>query len=267
MGIISLITSHGSAFESLQVHQRSIAKSSRSIIRCLGSQDGEKDEVIVRTIDTEASTFDWDDRIDIQKRWTNSEKGWNVGVEWKETPYGAGLFATQDIDAGTLLRKGRIGLNLIEFQSIEEIDIFCRGSGDCSSSEMDAKLMYVKDYLWGFNPNADERGYDILDSGANKLSLEHEEARFFGMWVPGNGLNHSPNPNTVYRAAVPGGTEVGIDLFALIDISKDDELLDDYRRHGTAPTWLLSFARERGVTLNFAECNDFVVCSDEGKGP
>lgn len=265
MGIVPLI-SRGSAFQTLQIHRHTIAQSSSSIVRNLTSKDGNNDEVIVRTIDTEDSTFNWDDRIDIQSRWKNDEKGWKVGVEWKQTPYGAGLFAIQDIGAGTKLRKGRLGLNLVKFGSVAEIDSFCRGRGDSSSSETEAKLMYVKDYLWGFNPNADERGYDIVDSGTKRLSLGHEEARFFGMWVPGNGLNHNPNPNTVYRAAAPGGIDVGIDLYALIDIRKGDELTDDYRRHGTAPSWLLNFAREGDFTLNFAECNDF-VSTDEGKEP
>lgn len=258
--------SRASAFESLQIHQRGIAESFSKSIRFLTSNDrpSNDDEVIVRTIDAEASTFNWDDRIDIQSRWENDEKGWKVGVEWKHTIYGTGLFATQDISAGTLLRKGRLGLNLIEFQSVEEIDNFCRGRGNSSSPEMEAKLNYVKDYLWGFNPNANDSGYDVLDCGTQKLSTEHEQGRFFGMWVPGNGLNHDSNPNTVYRAAVPGGTAVGIDLYALNDINNGDELLDDYRRHGTAPSWLLNFARERGITLNFAECNDF-VSSGEGK--
>lgn len=263
VGLIPII-SRASGFQSSQIQQLGIAKPwSRRFLTSTNNRNSDE-ETIIRTIDTEASEFNWDDRIDIQSRWTNAEKGWKVGVEWKQTPHGAGLFAKQNIDAGTLLRKGRLGFNLIEFRSVEEIDTFCKGNGNSSSAEVEAKLNYVKDYLWGFNPNADESGYDILDIGTRMLSPEHEETRFFGMWVPGNGLNHCSNANTVYRAAIPGGTAVGIDLYALTDIKDGDELLDDYRRHGTAPSWLLKFARERGVTLNFAECNDF-VSNDKGK--
>ena len=48
-----------------------------------------------------------------------------------------------------------------------------------------------------------------------------------GFRVPGNGLNHNFTPNTVYRPAVNGGTDVGIDLVAISNIKAGDELYDD----------------------------------------
>eukprot|EP00980_Cylindrotheca_fusiformis_P022878 scaffold9857_cov127-Cylindrotheca_fusiformis.AAC.24 len=214
---------------------------------------------LAKTIDEKAQRVDWDDRIGLQSAWTNLEKGWKVRVQWQQTPFGAGLFAAEDIPAGTLLREGKTGINLVQFHSIEDIESFCKGDEDVSSAEYHSRLTYVKDYLWGFNPNADEKGYDILVDETNKtISAEHEAERFFGMWVPGNGLNHSPTPNAVYRPAEIGGTNVGIDLFSLCDIRKGEELFDDYRRHGSAPSWLLEFASKYNVTLNFAECNNFV---------
>lgn len=219
----------------------------------------DEDPRLVKTIDTNAHSVDWDDRIGMQSAWTNMEKGWKVEVDWRETPFGAGLFAAQDIPSGTLLREGNNGINLIQFHSIEDIETFCKGDGDSGTAAYHSKLSYVKDYMWGFNPNADGEGYDIVDDKtAGKLSAEHEAERFFGMWVPGNGLNHSPSPNTVYRPAINGGTDVGIDLVALRDIREGEELFDDYRRHGSAPAWLLKFASKNNVSLNFAECNDFV---------
>ena len=69
----------------------------------------------------------------------------------------------------------------------------------------------------------------------------------------------------MYRPARDGGTDVGINLVALTNIEAGEELYDDYRRHGSAPKWLLEFAKEYNVTLNFAECNDFVLKSgDDG---
>eukprot|EP00566_Odontella_aurita_P001106 CAMPEP_0113525292 /NCGR_PEP_ID=MMETSP0015_2-20120614/74_1 /TAXON_ID=2838 /ORGANISM="Odontella" /LENGTH=237 /DNA_ID=CAMNT_0000423429 /DNA_START=292 /DNA_END=1005 /DNA_ORIENTATION=+ /assembly_acc=CAM_ASM_000160 len=200
---------------------------------------------------------DWNDRIGLQRTWSNNEKGWKVQVEWRQTPYGAGVFALQDIAAGTLMRQGVNGINLIQFLSVDGIETFCK-DGTANSAEYDAKLNYVADYMWGFNPNANERGYDILEAGNRKLSPQHEVARFFGMWVPGNGLNHNLDPNTVYCPA-KGGTGVGIDLVALSDIVEGEELFDDYRRHGSSPVWLLDFGSRYNVTLNFAECNDFVL--------
>ncbi|KAL3897095.1 MAG: hypothetical protein SGARI_007001 [Bacillariaceae sp.] len=73
------------------------------------------------------------------------------------------------------------------------------------------------------------------------------------MWIPGNGLNHHTEPNTVYRMS-----DDGIDLMSLKDIAKDEELYDDYRRHGKAPEWLEHWAKQHKVSLNFAGCNDFV---------
>eukprot|EP00658_Telonema_sp_P-2_P084733 TRINITY_DN9492_c0_g1_i3.p2 TRINITY_DN9492_c0_g1~~TRINITY_DN9492_c0_g1_i3.p2 ORF type:complete len:121 (-),score=18.09 TRINITY_DN9492_c0_g1_i3:98-460(-) len=97
---------------------------------------------------------------------------------------------------------------------------------------------YVSDYFYGFNPGESSQ-------------------MWYGIWVPGNGLNHSILPNTVYRTA-EGGVELGIDLVALTDIYDGDEMLDDYRRHGSPPDWAAEFSEEFGVTMNFSGYNDFV---------
>lgn len=204
------------------------------------------------------ASLDWTDRIGLQDKYTLKEKGWEVRVDWRSTPFGAGLFAKEDIETGTILRRGIVGINLKEFKSIADIDAFCMaGEGHQENiaagvpSDYRAKLEYVKDYLWGFNKDADERGYDKIDESGTPVVLE--ENRFFGMWVPGNGLNHNESPNTVYKS-----TPEGIDLVALAEIRKDDELFDDYRRHGRSSPWLKEFANMHNVTLNFADCNDFV---------
>jgi len=190
----------------------------------------------------------WDDRIALQATWTASEKGWQTeAVDWRETPFGVGLFAKEDIVAGTVLRIGKNGRNLQQFTCKQDIEDFC-----ASGEDYLARLNYVKDYLWGYSKVADESGYVM----PGKKS-DDPENWFFGMWVPGNGLNHSPKPNTVYRT-LPGGTEEGIMLLALTDVQEDEELYDDYRRHGSAPKWLKEFAQEKQITLNFAECNNFV---------
>lgn len=204
---------------------------------------------------------DWNDRIGLQEKWfTNQEKGWQVQVKWKMTPFGVGLFANQDIPGGTILRVGTRGHNLVQFCSVEEIEAFCHMEGDAdrnSDADYHARLNYVKDYLWGYSPShTDTQGYDLPSSPLGS------ENRFYGMWIPGNGLNHSPIPNTVYRTR-KGGIETGIVLVALRDISDDEELFDDYRRHGRAPSWLLEFASTKEVSLNFAECNDFVDADEK----
>mmetsp|Transcript_22054 Transcript_22054/g.32586 ORF Transcript_22054/g.32586 Transcript_22054/m.32586 type:complete len:244 (-) Transcript_22054:98-829(-) len=203
----------------------------------------------------ENSRLEWDNRLALQEKWTNEEKGWKCAVEWRNTQYGVGLFSVQNIDAGTVIRVGKNGSNLLQFESIDDIERFIKGysndSLDGSDEESLARLRYVADYLWGFNPHADERGYYDVES-------EENIDRFFGMWIPGNGLNHSTSPNTVYRAAAEGGVNEGIDLVALCDISKGEELYDDYVRHGKAPLWLKEFANKYNTGLNFGDCNDFV---------
>ena len=192
--------------------------------------------------------LDWKDRIGLQDRFTLEEKGWKVKVDWRSTPYGAGLFSKESIPAGTLLRRGILEVNLKEFSSSADIYEYCSsGEADNSNSEYEARLEYVKDYLWGFSRYTDDRGYETPGSPLSN------DKRFFGMWIPGNGLNHNQVPNTVYKE-----TSDGIDLVALVDIRADDELFDDYRRHGTSSSWLKEFASKHNVTLNFADCNDFV---------
>jgi SET domain len=195
---------------------------------------------------------DWANRLNLQAKWSNKEKGWQVGVEWRNTPFGVGVFAAQDIAEGTILRIGTNGFNLVQFQSVVDIESFCNDGKD--ETEYHARLHYVSDYLWGYSyKNTDAREYDLEPLG-DKESIED---RFFGMWIPGNGLNHNSSPNTVYRTR-KGGTKSGIVLVALVDITRGEELYDDYRRHGRAPQWLLEFSSAKQISLNFSECNDFV---------
>jgi len=193
------------------------------------------------------NAIDWNDRMRLQKKWTNEEKGWKVKVEWKRTCYGTGVFANENIKKGTLLRVGQNLKNHFEFRKGDDIEAFCTECGIESSSELYlARLNYVSDYLYGFFLDTDDRGYPLKD----------ETPDFIGMWIPGNGLNHSEKPNIVYK--VPeNGTDEGMNLVALTDIPCGSELLDDYRRFGKAPSWILRFAK-KGISLNFKTCNDFV---------
>jgi len=274
---------------------------------------------------TKKTIIEWDDRLELQRRWSNHDKGWQVDVEWKMTPFsGVGLFARQFIPKDTIVRVGRIDINLLQFESVKDIEekfLFRRGvqqtvgSGNVNIDDEDyqKRLRYVKDYLWGFCPyDVDDRGYFkkvVVDNKAEVAMMEekmkeHEgskssessanddedDRRFFGMWIPGNGLNHSPNPNTVYRPVFEDDDDrrqnlIGIDLIALDDIGAGEEMTDDYRRHGLAPKWIVedfllpSSNKDGGdvdrsgtggtgdaikMSLNFADCNDFVVDDDSG---
>jgi hypothetical protein len=241
-------------------------------------------------------TIDWDDRSGLQNKWTLAEKGWEVQVEWKASTtkeQGIGVFAQERIEPGTILRRGRLGYNLVQFHNVDDIEAFvAAGNGDAagataaaaaasataavsatgdpadvaavdattstSSTREDAKWRYVSDYLWGFHYRTNEGGWPYD---------EHSSLMFVGMWMPGNGLNHSMYPNTIYRVPPPQGV-VGADvrdkhdaiqLVATREIFEGEQLYDDYRRHGKSPMWLQPLIRRRNLQLNFKDCNDFVV--------
>ncbi|KAG1653892.1 hypothetical protein FOA52_013775 [Chlamydomonas sp. UWO 241] len=259
------------------------------------------------------ASVDWDDRLGLQQRWADIDKGWRVEVEWRATEYGVGLFAAQDIAAGTTLRHGRIGLNLLQFSSAAEMVAFCRGGEAKRGAIQPALVAYVADYFYGWDPNEGAEAAAAVGAGATAgaggaaggaaaaggggggggaaaaaaagsapataggacaaattaatseegadSTLDHTQPpqpMWYGLWVPGNGLNHGPEPNVVYRAPPIGGVAVGIDLVAMTDVTAGEQLLDDYRRHGQPPAWAREFAASFGVSMNFSGCNDFV---------
>ena len=228
-------------------------------VRDHGISFDDEDDGIVKTIDAD---LDWNDRIAIQNNWNMEAKGWQVRVEWRDAAYGVGLFAQQDIAKDTILRVGLFGVNLYQFKAVQDIETFCQRAA--TDKEHHARLMYVKDYLWGLSLNTDERGYELTkpldDDGKPNPTMtrsseeDEEENRSYHMWIPGNSLNHTLDPNTVCR-----WMGNGIHLVALQDIAKDEELVDDYRRYGKAPDWLLEFARDKQIALMFEGCNDYVV--------
>jgi hypothetical protein len=116
------------------------------------NDDDDDDRMITNTIlSTTNDKVDWDDRIGLQAKWTNEAKGWKVAVEWRQTPLGAGLFAAQaGIRAGTVLRVGKTGRNLLPFRCIGDIKAFCKGGNDDDTAVYRSRLLYVKDYLWTF---------------------------------------------------------------------------------------------------------------------
>jgi SET domain len=268
--------------------------------QCNHDDDDENENVDTTSTSTTSSSI-WSNRLQMQQLFTLAEKGWQVLVEWKQTPsHGMGVFALQTITAGTTLRMGHLQYNLLQFHNVNDIESFCTANdtnrnkrensndnnGVNQSHEYQERLNYVQDYLWGYYPSSltDDRGYPNTNTASqqqqqqqntntdnNPTQQQFEETRFFGMWIPGNGLNHSTTPNIVYRnhnndddftTTTTRSTNAvsRIELVALTDIEKGEELFDDYRRHGTsAPVWLRKFATEKNITLNFADCNDFVI--------
>eukprot|EP00462_Mataza_sp_D1_P023531 CAMPEP_0175143718 /NCGR_PEP_ID=MMETSP0087-20121206/13642_1 /TAXON_ID=136419 /ORGANISM="Unknown Unknown, Strain D1" /LENGTH=206 /DNA_ID=CAMNT_0016427927 /DNA_START=56 /DNA_END=676 /DNA_ORIENTATION=+ len=202
---------------------------------------------------------DWDNRVTLQAKWTAPEKGWKIGVEWKETQWGTGVFATEDVTKGSILRTGKTGINLLQFGSLEDVLSFVTENhdNDLGESLSMPRVNYVSDYLYAFDPNAELSDKGTEHYNYRALHAPDQLSRFFGIWVPGNGLNHSPQPNVVYLTA-PGGTDKGINLHALKNIRAGEELFDNYNRFGAPPPWAEQFSKKFGVTLNFAGYNNFV---------
>lgn len=202
---------------------------------------------LATTID---SALDWSDRVSLQQQFTLEEKGWNVAVEWGPSEFGTGVFAKQSIKKGTVLRRSVHGVNFLLFESAEDIDAFCRSDGDANNNNnYDAKLQYVSDYVWSFHTDASSVDNEHESDDDNK------DTRSVGTWVPGCGFNHSTVPNIVMRWNLEAN---GMDLIALVDISEDEELVDDYRTYGNAPRWLKDWATKNKVAINHPDCNDFV---------
>lgn len=216
----------------------------------------------INTVPTLNSIQNWGDRFQMQRSWNLSEKGWQVEVEWKNTEFGLGVFAKQDIAKGTVLRYGRWDKNLIQFKSGGDLTAFCKMQGPFSKegateAEARGRVGYVSDYLYGFDPNDEVGG---ADSRPSDETGHHDDtsSMYYGMWVPGNGLNHSEQPNILYICA-EGGAEVGIDLTAYTDIKAGEQLMDDYRRFKKPAAWAISWAKELGAeSMNFEGHNDFV---------
>ena len=124
---------------------------------------------LANALDTPPGQVDWNDRVGMQAAWSHRDKGWHVEVEWRPTAWGAGLFAAQDIARGTRLRTGRHGANLVQFRSVDDIEAFCRGRRGgavaATEEEFDAKLHYVKDYMW-VSAQQQKEGSQEQDAGA-----------------------------------------------------------------------------------------------------
>lgn len=72
----------------------------------------------------------------------------------------------------------------MRFQSAAEAEAFCKSGMEASGADAAdrSRVGYVSDYLYGFDPNADENGYARL--GADGLPINPDE-RWFGVWIPG----------------------------------------------------------------------------------
>ena len=113
------------------------------------------------------------DRIGIQEM--IKEKGWLVGVEWKKDDDhggGMGAFFTEDVKAGTLIRRSVFkGANFVHMTSYEDLEDFCGiNNPDYSDEQQVACKSFMTDYLFRAQPAFgttvpdDQRVYGICAS-------------------------------------------------------------------------------------------------------
>ena len=181
------------------------------------------------------------ERTDIQSLFPNAMKGWQVPVHHGECSlgYGMAVFAGADIEAGTVLRRGVPGLNLLRIQSKEDLDRL----GDNPHV-----LSYLADYLFGFT--------DCDDSVEDSKKIYHQN-----LWVPGCGFNLCAARANVDHTHSEDGTEVH--LVAKKKMAKGEQMFQDVSDLGHAPEfmveWRDSFKSKFEMPLNFKGQNDYDV--------
>ena len=141
--------------------------------------------------------------------------GFQVKYKIKKCKYGKGLFADENIKKGTLIWKYKRGVNVISLK------------GQSAVRDHLSKLEnYEQRKDWLIHMYYD-KGYcnEILDDGK--------------LW------NHSSKPNT-------GDGEDPYSSYAIRNIAKGEELLDDYGTYGW-PQWLMDILAEYEVDTSYFE--------------
>ena len=99
----------------------------------------------------------WKDRFVMQNTFTWEEKGWKTAVEWKQTEYGIGVFAIEEIKKDRLVRVSEPNKNCLLLDGKESLP-------PLTPSTLD----YLENYL--FQP--------VKDMASN-ISYNHVQGTFF----------------------------------------------------------------------------------------
>ena len=178
----------------------------------------------------------WENTLEMQQAITLEDAGWKVKVYWGNQTsengddIGIGLFAGQDISAGTVIRTCTIGKNLIMF--------------DANTNLPDLTNLKTAKYLQNYAFNLE----------CNTKTDANTDALF--LMVPGCSINHSQNGSNVEGYC----SEDAIHDFVTRDVKKREPLFCDYRLFGNAPKWFVGKLRESiGEEKNaFQDFNQFV---------
>ena len=171
----------------------------------------------------------WENPEAMQKSMSLEDKGWNVKVCWgkqyiDDTCIGLGLFADENIPNGTIIRTGRIGANLIIFNS----------TANLPNLNHKPTVEYLKHYAYRCACHVKENPDNLV------------------IWIPGNSVNHTQNSNALQVC-----WKEGMNIVSTQEISKGDMISLDYRGFGDPPKWFLKMLETK---VGDSECtmqNDF----------
>lgn len=153
---------------------------------------------LYQMVKTKGIPKEWLDALAMQLSVPHEEKGWIVKVYWKKSIIARfGVFAGEDLEAGTVLRRLVFGQNLMKINSKAD---FPPGP-------------WSKEWLQHHATVIDEDG-DIV------------------CFLPGSTMNHSDKENCAYRK-----TAVGYDCFLTRSVKRGEELVSDYSVLPTLPLW------------------------------
>jgi len=170
------------------------------------------------------------DRSTLQRNFSSSSKGWLVPVHWAECTRGHGLsvFASEDIEEGTVMRRGVLGVNVITFA----------GKEDIARLENNPHVAaYAADYVGGYQ-------------------LEDGTVRCYFL-VPGCAINHCAVEDNILAYWPDDDT---FHCVAKRNIAAGDQIFLDYNSFGLAPEWLVEWRDKtrKELALTFKGQNDYV---------
>merc|ERR1711936_84323 len=189
-----------------------------------------KQEASTTTIKLHGIPENWNQSEDMQASYSSEFKNFQVPVYWQQSQMltalgasGIGVFSQLPVKAGTVLRKGVLGKNLMRFQCEEDLPRMTNTT---------------KKFLGHY-------GFGCINE------LDDEKV---WLWVPGCSFNHHGVDNNVVNVE----TEEGVNLVACRDISKGEELLCDYHSYGKAPSWFKDFCDQYDIIGAYEGMNNFV---------
>ena len=175
----------------------------------------------------------WTDSKAMQDCYSYEDKNWKVPVQHKTTQFGIGVFVTEKVEQGSVLRVGINKENVIIMKSLDCIPDVLKNSD--RKTKMQKTLNFISNYVYGWS----------YDDGIVETYL----------WLPGCSINHRKNQANISFVR----TEKGVNLIATKNLEAGEELLADYNSFGPPAAWLVDFLVNSGVTkLCWKGYNDFV---------